>query len=159
METLREYALAQLSAADELEPIARAHVEYYVAFAEQADHDQFSPLQRQVWDRLADEHDNLRSAIRWCVQSEEAELGLRLVGALHMFWHLCGHTGEGRVQAQQVLALTGAGHPSVARGQALFTAGTLAQLQGDFTEARERWSELLEIGNSLADGRLVAQAH
>jgi tetratricopeptide (TPR) repeat protein len=129
-----------------------------VAFAEQADRDQLSPLQRQVWDRLAEEHDNLRSAIHWCVQNGEAELGLRLVGALHMFWHLCGHLGEGRAQAQQGLAMPGATHPSVARGQALFTAGTLAQLQGDITEARERWSELLEIGNSLLDSRLVARA-
>jgi non-specific serine/threonine protein kinase len=67
LETLREYALAQLAARGELDTLRRAHAEYFVAFAEQAEREQWSPRQRLVWDRLTEEHDNLRSAIRWCV--------------------------------------------------------------------------------------------
>jgi predicted ATPase/DNA-binding XRE family transcriptional regulator len=158
LETLREYALELLAHTGELEPVNRAHAAYYATFAERAEREQWSQEQRLVWDRLTEEHDNLRSAIRWCVQTGEAELGLLMVGALHPFWHLCGHIGEGRALAQEVLSLPGVAQASTARGNALFTAGNLARLQGDFAEAHNRWTEQLEIGNALADRRLVASA-
>ena len=105
LETLREYAIERLTATGDLGAVARAHAEYHVAFAERAEREQSGPQQRLVWDRLAEEHDNIRAVVRWCVQTGEADLGLRLAGAMHPFWHLCGHIGEGRAQTQRLLAL------------------------------------------------------
>jgi predicted ATPase/DNA-binding CsgD family transcriptional regulator len=158
LETLREYALEQLAATGELEATYRAHAEFYVAFAERAEREQSSPQQRLVWDRLTEDHDNVRAVVRWCVETGEAELGLRLAGAMHLFWHLRGHIGEGRAQTQRVLALPSASLVSVARGKALFTAGFLARIQGDLADARARFTEELEIGKALDDHGLVAYA-
>jgi predicted ATPase/DNA-binding XRE family transcriptional regulator len=83
LETLREYALEQLAAAGELAATRRAHAEYYVAFAESAEREQFSLRQRLVWDRFTEEHDNIRAALGWCEELGEVEIGLRLVGAMH----------------------------------------------------------------------------
>jgi DNA-binding CsgD family transcriptional regulator/tetratricopeptide (TPR) repeat protein len=159
LETLREYALEQLTSSGELDAINRAHAEYYVAFAEHAEHEQSGPQQRLVWNRLTEEHDNIRAVVRWCLQTGEADLGLRLAGAMHSFWHLCGHIGEGRAQTQRLLALPGARGPSNARGRALGTAGSLTSRQGDFAEARDCFAEQLAIGQALADRSLIAFAH
>jgi len=158
LETLREYALEQLVASGELEATHRAHAEFYVAFAERAEHEQSSPRQRLVWDRLTEEHDNIRAALRWCQEMGEGDRGLRLAGAMHMFWHLCGHIGEGRAYAQRLLALPAASQVTVARGKALFTAGGLARIQGDLADARARWTEQLTIGEALDDRGQIAYA-
>jgi DNA-binding CsgD family transcriptional regulator len=158
LETLREYALEQLAATGELDATYRAHAEFYVAFAERAEQEQSSPQQRLVWDRLTEEHDNIRAVVRWCLETGEADLGLRLAGALHLFWQLRGHIGEGRAHAQRLLTLPRSTPVSVARGRALFTAGFLARIQGDFADARARLTEELEIGEALNDRGLLAYA-
>ena len=38
----------------------------FVAFAERAEHEQSSPLERLVWDRPTEEHDNIRAVVHWC---------------------------------------------------------------------------------------------
>jgi predicted ATPase/DNA-binding CsgD family transcriptional regulator len=158
LEMLREYALEQLATTGELEATCRAHADFYVAFAQRAEREQSSTQQRLVWDRLTEEHDNIRAVVRWCAETGEADLGLRLVGAMHMFWHLCGHISEGRAQAQRLLALPSPTPLSIARGKALFTASSLARIQGDLADAYDRGTELLKIGELLDDRGLVGRA-
>ena len=59
-------------------------------------------------DRLDQELDNLRVALEGSREQEEAELELRLAGALSDFWARRGHWEEGRHWLEGVLARTGA---------------------------------------------------
>ena len=48
-----------------------------------------------VWlDRVEREHDNLRAALRFFVQVEDARRGMRLAAALRRFWWVRGHIDE-----------------------------------------------------------------
>ncbi len=83
LETIREYALGQLAASGEREDIQRRHAIYYLALAES-----FKPH------LSGREQDNLRAALVWAIEHEEAELAQRMCGALGKFW-------EARTQFQE----------------------------------------------------------
>jgi len=95
LETIRDYALEQLIARQEADILRERHARYYVQFAEQADSEFRGPQQLIWFERLEQEHDNIRAALTWSLQHGVADVGLRLVGALYWFWGLYGHVREG----------------------------------------------------------------
>ena len=69
LETIRDYALERLEEAGDLEDTRRRHACYYAAFAERA-HDRLrSPSQLAILDGLEAEHDNLRAALSWSLET------------------------------------------------------------------------------------------
>src|SRR5207244_6582058 len=62
LETVREYAADQL-AQEETGPLVRAHAEYFLGLAEEADVELRGPHQIRWFQRLELEHDNLRTAL------------------------------------------------------------------------------------------------
>ncbi len=114
LEMIREYALERLSQTGHLDETRRRHAQYYAVFAERA-HEQLSgPARLATLDHLEAEHDNLRAALSWSLETqaadpasddERAATGLRLVQALAPFWYQHGHAAEGRQWLQQAMAL------------------------------------------------------
>jgi non-specific serine/threonine protein kinase len=86
LETLRQYALEELRNAGEEGRLRRRHCEWFVDLAERAEPELVGPHQATWLERLEREHDNLRAALRWAVDNDEAELGSRLGAALWRFW-------------------------------------------------------------------------
>ena len=76
-ELLRQFA-ADKASADELSATADRHLTYFLQLAEQAEAHNFGREQIPWYDRMEVELDNLRAAVAWSMQSEEAETGLRL---------------------------------------------------------------------------------
>jgi predicted ATPase len=133
LETIREYARERLELSGEAEDIRRLHAEYFLALAEQGASEQQGPEETAWLERLDLEHDNMRAALSWMLELEEAEPGLRLAGALWQFWDMRGYCGEGRRWLEEALAKDG--RASVARAKALEGVGWLADLQGDIDRA------------------------
>src|SRR5205823_5775863 len=78
LETLREYALEQLST--EAQAVsARRQRDYFLQLAEGALPESHPPNTAHWFDRMEAEFDNLRAALDWCEAVEgEARTGLRL---------------------------------------------------------------------------------
>jgi tetratricopeptide (TPR) repeat protein len=95
-------------------------------------------------ERLEAEHDNMRTALSWALERKEAELVLRLGGALSWFWSVRGYHSEGRRWLEAALAMDGRGSPEV-RAMALAGAGALAEEQGDLDRAQEACQEGLDL--------------
>ena len=133
LETIREYAQERLELSGEAEKIRRLHAEYFLALAEQGASEQLGPEETTWLERLDLEHDNMRAALSWTLEAEEAEPGLRLAGALWRFWDMRGYYGEGRRWLEEALAKDG--RASGARVKALEGVGWLADLQGDIDRA------------------------
>jgi predicted ATPase/DNA-binding SARP family transcriptional activator len=159
LETVRAYAAEQLAASAELDAVARAHAAYFVTLAEAAESELRGPGQVMWLKRLEDEHDNLRAALRWTLQSGEAAVGWRLGGALWWFWYLHGHISEGRdwLARLQAVADSAALRDQIrARAQVLNGAGVFAALQGDYAEAEALHEESIAICQSQGDTRGAA---
>jgi predicted ATPase len=156
LETIREYGLECLTMSIEEPAVRRAHADYYLALVEEAEAALTGPDQATWLERLEAEHDNLRAALRWAEEGEEAEIGLRLAGALCQFWLMHGHLREGQERLARLLGLAGASPRTVARTKALMRAGHLAHNLGDFTAARALFEESLALWRELGDQQGIA---
>jgi tetratricopeptide (TPR) repeat protein len=144
LETIHEYAREKLELNGEAEKIKRVHAEYFLALAEEAYPELKGANQLEWLEKLEAEHDNMRAALSWALEREEAELALRLGGALWLFWWTRGHFSEGRHWLEEALATDG--HvPSEARALALAGVAMLAGEQRDLDRAQEACQEGLDL--------------
>jgi non-specific serine/threonine protein kinase len=134
LETVREYGLEQLAAADDEPRVRDAHAAFYLALAEAGEPELLGPDQGAWLDRFDTEHANLQAAIAWLVERDRIDDGLRLGAALGWFWSLRGHYTVGQAVLARLLALPGSPE-AVARTKAVVAAVHLAVAPGDF--ARE----------------------
>ena len=69
LETIREYGLEVLAAAGEIEITRQAHAMYFLDLAEKAEQS-LQVHSKPMWlERLDREHDNLRAALRWSLET------------------------------------------------------------------------------------------
>ena len=156
-ETIREYALDQLDATAEGSAARHAHAAYYLDLAEAAGPALAGPRQAECLARLELEHDNFRAALRWSLESGDAERAVRFAAALWLFWWVRGHLREGRDWLARVLARDDGGAPAI-RAHALTGAGTLAETQGDYDQAVRLHQEALALRQAIGDKRGVAES-
>jgi len=162
LETIREFALERLEQAGDLEDARRRHAEYYAGVAERADEQLrgSGPAHLVALDQLEAEHDNLRGALAWSLETSAAGLapgdrerlatGLRLVQALALFWYRHGHAAEGRRWLQRAVDLT-AEEGGAPLAQLAHWLGVLLQQQSEPRAAVPLLERSLAIWRDLGD--------
>ena len=155
LETIHEFASEKLGESSQVEAMERAHVEYYLTLAEQAEPRLWGPEDAAWLERLEQEHDNMRAALSWALDHEKAELALRLGSALRWFWNMSGYYGEGRSWLEATLAKDG-GASTEARAKVLEGLGWLANQQGDLDRAEATAKEGLRLSAEAGLGEIVA---
>ena len=154
-ETIGEYGLDRLEGSGELEATRRAHADYYLGLAEEAEPELQGPEQGAWLDRLESEHDNLRAALEGFELRKEVEKELRLGGALWQFWSVRGHLNEGRERLEEALKHSKNISGSV-RAKALLGAGNLLRDQGDYEQALNLLEESLKLFQNLGNQSGIA---
>jgi DNA-binding CsgD family transcriptional regulator/tetratricopeptide (TPR) repeat protein len=159
LEIVRQDGEAKLARSGELDEVVRAHTEFYLALAEQAEAGLEGPDQARWLDRLELEHDNLTAVLRRKLLAEpgDPEVGGRLAGLLWPFWYRRGYYHEARAWLERAAQLTDEMSPPV-RAAALTGAGVLAFLQCEYQLARQRLSQVRALHESLGDQVGVAAA-
>ena len=151
LEPVRQYALDKLEESDEAEETRRRHARFFLALTEEA---KLDGPDRLAWlERLRAEHDNMRAALTWALEREEAELALRLAAASWGDWS--GFNEEARGWLESALA-KGDRAPPAARAKVLSELKWLAYWQGDFDRAATAAEESLELSLEADEGREVA---
>jgi predicted ATPase/DNA-binding CsgD family transcriptional regulator len=158
LEIVRDYALEKLAARGELEETRGRWIAYFVSLADLARKGMRSHTQGSWLERLDREHDNLRAAIRWCLESGDAESALQLASSAWRFWYARGLYSEGRQWLSQVLAMPGAGGRTRLRARALNAASNLAYYEGDYAAAEALQQESLAIRRELDNRRGAAHS-
>jgi predicted ATPase/transcriptional regulator with XRE-family HTH domain len=156
LETVREFAEELLEASDDALALRERHATFCLGLTQEAEPHLTGANQRAWFDRLEQELDNLRAALAWARSAGQVELGLRLAGALAVFFEERGHVREG---CEWLEALTDGlddrefAAPVYAR--ALATLGWLKLMRGDYPDAAALaeqslacWRQLGQAGNS-----------
>lgn len=143
LETVRQYAREHLVARGEAEQLRERHARYVMGLAEEA-----APAMRAApvvsWlRRLEDDQDNIRSALRWLIDSRQVERVQRLGIAIGELWMHRGLIAEGRRWLSELRALAGEDTPTPLRARLAGVAGVLALVHGDRAEAWQLLSEAL----------------
>jgi DNA-binding CsgD family transcriptional regulator/tetratricopeptide (TPR) repeat protein len=153
LETVHEYAREKLEQSGEAGTIKRAHAEYFLALAEEAEpHLVEASEQTKRLERLEVEHDNVRAALFWALGGADPRLGLRLAGSLWVFWYGHGHVGEGLRWLEEALARSEASAVP-ARAKALNGAGWLTEVRGEYRAAQAFLEESLALYRGSGDER------
>jgi predicted ATPase len=156
LQTIQEYALEKLAASGELQFTRRAHAAYCLVLAQEGAV-QTTEDDRARWLASCDaEHDNLRHALDWLIETNNGPWALRLGAALFAFWQLREHFAEGRERLEALLQLKTAASATPERARAAWFAGNLAYQQGDFTSAIPLQRESLRVYTELNDQKGIA---
>ncbi|HTD80181.1 MAG TPA: tetratricopeptide repeat protein, partial [Chloroflexota bacterium] len=158
LETIRRYALDQLSLHSELAEVRANHARYYLRLAEEVQSSLRGPGMAAALDRLAAEYGNFRAVFDWATTDGDLATGLQLAGALYRFWIARGHISEARTWLEPALARADAVEPRI-RAMALNAAGVLAGMQRDHDKAVAFLTESLELWQALGETDRQAGAY
>jgi predicted ATPase/DNA-binding XRE family transcriptional regulator len=157
LETVHEFATEQLQDGGDSEDVRRRPAEYLATLSKEAKAEETSlpPAGRNP---IGPERDNVRAALRWCLETGNAELGLRLAGNLWESWFRWGDLSEARGLIAALLALPGAETHLAVWAKASGAAGALAQAQGDHDQAVTLSEQSLAASRAVGDRGDIASA-
>ena len=157
LETIRIFALEQLTEVGETPSLHRQHFAWYLQLAEHAAPNLSGPQQEAWFARLEAEHDNLRVALGWAIDTGRTEEAARLALALWRFWHTRTYQREGVRWLERILALDVVTPLAPALRPQIFNAlGVLSLYQ--FDRAMSYHTEALRLWRALDDRAGMAQA-
>jgi len=149
LETIRQYARERLYETHDADVTRTKHRDWYLALAETAEPKLRGPVEAAWLQRLELEHENLRTALEWCMTEPHGiEAGLRLAGALGDFMDAGSHYAEGRACLRRLL-LQDTGAVPAARMLALKAAASTAKHQGDREDFAQYAQQLFTLADEL----------
>lgn len=151
LETLREYAQANLKEQGKMAVAQEAHACYYAGLVRAAQPYLVRGEAQIAWlNRLELEYHQLRAALLWGVETAvDPPFILEMVEGLQHFWYVRGYLSEGRHWLEAALALPSRPDPLAAL--VLNRAGQFARLQGDLGQAQSFHERALAMQQAVGD--------
>jgi predicted ATPase len=162
-ELIRQYSTTHLVTDPEAHAAAqKRHYDCFLEMARAAEQGLKGRDQSEWLRRLEQDHDNLRVALEWALESGRTapggdELALRLSGALRWFWRMRGHFHEGRRWLTRCLQQGPQGR-TAAEATAVLGKSLLTNALGDLGAACLLAEESAAICRELGDQLGLAEA-
>jgi DNA-binding CsgD family transcriptional regulator len=159
LESVRAYGLERLRQRGEDGAAQQRLLDWVVQQAEQASLALRGPDQA-TWLRWAEgEHDNIRAALTWALETDQTDAALRIVGALWWSWLLHDRWLEAAAWLERALSRPPDEPSSLVRARALHGLAIVAGLRGQYAQAQAALDACFAIANALGDERLVLEGH
>ena len=159
LESLREFALEQLSGHGEEETCRDRHADYVHALTAAAAPQLTRGQQVPYLDVLEADRDNINSALRWLVSTGQVGRGLQTAALIWRFWHLRAHLEEGRALLEALLAEPTAVPDAAISADGLTALGSIAYWQLDNTYAQHCYEKALAAYKQLETKTGIALSH
>ncbi|MCL4250496.1 MAG: tetratricopeptide repeat protein [Anaerolineae bacterium] len=157
LETIHEYARERLAESGARDTIRRRYAEYFVALAERAEPNLRLGEHGRWAQRLELEIHNLRAVLDWSLNGGDVVYGVRLLGALHLFWWAYGYHVEGNYWTQPLLERLDEA-PVTHHAKFLFSGGLMAIMQHDLDKAKRLLMASLSVSQTLDDKQFTGWA-
>ena len=155
LDTIREFAAERLLVSGEVDDVRRRHAHHFCALAEERSSTSPGfPWQAQSLDV---ERNNVRAALEWSLDADEAQIGLRIAAAVWPVWPR-RDLAEGRAWLERILALPASRRRDASRARALTSLGAITLYQAEGEVSRAALEEAVAIARELRDARLLAYA-
>lgn len=157
LQTIRAFGREQLEASGEAEGFAARHARYYLDIAEQVCAGIQGETQLAMMVQGDVETANFNEALGWLRGQAQAgdaamaDLGLRLSGALWMYWHIRGRHLSGRDWAESFLDAPVTLEPTSGMARALANIATSSWMMGEFERSREAYAKAHECAIASGD--------
>ena len=159
LETILLYGAERLGAAGEAQRTRQRHLAYYLRLVESGAAQIGGPGQQAWFARLEREHDNLRAALGWAIDTGHADEAARLALGLWRFWRAQTYQREGLRWLERIRALDAASPLPDALRPWLFNAlGVLGHSTYAFDRARADHAEALRLWTEAGDEAGMARA-
>ena len=156
LEMIHEYARERLEEIGEAETMRRRHAEYFVALAERAEPELRLARYGYWCQRFELELDNIRAVLEWTLGDGAVTLGVRMAGAIGLFWYGKGHHVEGIRWTRRLLERLDE-TPAIYHSKFLISAGRMAWMV-DLDAATRLFVRALDVSRDLGDKPQVAWA-
>ena len=154
LQTIREFVSEKLRATGEADHIRSRHFDYFFTLSTKA---QLFGKEKEIWlNYLEAEHDNLRSALIWALETGEIEKGAELILPILDFYWIRGYAKEARDWMDKLLEIESP--HSQGRALLLQKAGWLTRASGDFGKADVLLRRALEMARQIGDKDRAALA-
>jgi predicted ATPase len=150
LETVRQYAQDRLRESGEEVLRRGSHLACFGTLAKDFCDAREGPHQQSWLRQVASEHDNLRAALAWSIESNPIE-GLPIAANLDVFWRVSGHFTEGREWLSRLLEVYPVDGSPQTRASALYGAALLAIFQGDYASAKDLLQKSLALHRQIGD--------
>jgi non-specific serine/threonine protein kinase len=158
LETIRQYAEQKLLQAGEADRVRTRHRDWYLHLAKLGFEGMEGPDQKEWWDRLDLDHDNLRAALSWSASDTASnDQLLRIAGRLGRFWQWRGYAREGIAWLEMALGRSEP-HANVDRAWALNWRGQLEVVNGNGAAGVPFLEQSIADARTLGDDRLLSVA-
>ncbi|MFC7446522.1 protein kinase domain-containing protein [Rhodococcus daqingensis] len=154
LETLRTYGREKAQQQGDYEDLRRRHRDWFRQLARRAEDEFIGPRQVEWMTRLSSEQPNLRDAMDFCLDANEAEAGLQIAIPLAQMWGSRGQLTESRRWLDHILSSQGH-RPTTTYIRALYADCLMSEQQGD----HQRGAALVEQARTLADQITDPVAH
>jgi predicted ATPase len=159
LETIREFARAELAASAEEADVRRRHADHFaeLAYLANLSAGDLRPGGQRLDIAMA-EQDNVRAALAWAIDAGRTDLALRIATALEQFW-VANDPAEGQRWFASALSAAGDDVDRELLGHALRAYGSSADIAGDHQLALDLYTRSLELFTDLHDeqGQAVLQ--
>ena len=152
--TIHAYAERRLEESGEMGETSRRHLDWALELAERASLELLGPGQGAWIELLDDEIDNLRAALAFALEVDEAAY-VRLVVALSRFWVFRDYGAEGRRNVSEALERSGS---EEVRGRLLASGARLALTDSDYAGATALGSEAEAWARDRGDREVLTLA-
>ena len=156
LETVRAYAALELTASGERDDVLEALARYCTGEASLAAERLVGPAQAEWLDRVRDDLENYRGALRWLIERGRPAEASDIAWGLKYFWLIRGYAAEGLQWCQEILNLPSL--PPAAELRALEGAAVLWYTQGELERARTALNRALGLAHAAGDMDAVVRA-
>lgn len=157
LETIREFALRELAAHDEVASTRERHARWYRDLVENLDLHHARQGDTERTRGLLPEQDNLRQALTWFAERQDAISLNRLSASLAKVWFDLGQFGEARHWLRLAIA-HGDGVDILTRARAWNRAAWLAMCQGELDTASALRETGLRLAREAGESFLLAES-